>query len=105
MLSMNVAATPRPRPPAKARRTSAGQHVQPFPSPPCASQFALNDSEEGSGSTSSAMASRRDRLSSTPSMDGLPEDWANEVSRQELSEILQKADGLIKERANGTTCS
>jgi hypothetical protein len=33
-------------------------------------------------------------------MDGVSD---NEVSREELAEILQKADGVIKERTNGTS--
>jgi hypothetical protein len=35
------------------------------------------------------------------SLAGISEDWKNEISRENLSEILKKADGLIRFRATG----
>lgn len=92
MLGANIPETPRPRPPAKVRRTKTA------PSPPpgyyTPSTFLL-------GSPIAATFQRvgwdADPLS--PATEDL--EWMNEKSREELSDLLVKADDLIKERENG----
>lgn len=109
MLAANVPETPRPRPPAKVRRTSLLKNE---PSPPPAyynsSAFAFPlqgrprlDTLLGSPITATFQRvgwdADRDPLS--PATEDL--EWMNEKSREELSDLLVKADDIIKERENG----
>ncbi|KAH7918349.1 hypothetical protein BV22DRAFT_1199999 [Leucogyrophana mollusca] len=106
MLTTNVAPTPRPRPPAKTRRASA--HVKSSPPPPYVATSLAGQPRDAStrdmllGSPISATTSLIGAWDARTSL-GLPlhsEDWSNERSREELAELLLKADGLIKEREN-----
>ncbi|KAH8834114.1 hypothetical protein DL96DRAFT_1703742 [Flagelloscypha sp. PMI_526] len=89
----------RPRPPAKVRRSASASLAYKSgasPPPPYASSkysFPRQDKTESS-----------DEATQQPSRDVFDEDgqstsdWFNEKSREELSDLLVKADGLIKER-------
>lgn len=102
--------TPRPLPPAKARRASALLKASATPPPAYGTPFLLNGIERkrrdilGSPMTSTFQlvgwdADPDDRqLPSPPPED---EDWMNEKSREELEELLVKADAIIKQRENG----
>jgi len=95
MTDSAIASTPRPRPPAKARRVPSVQFPR-FPPPPYApslDQVVLDATE-----------STQEQLN-IASLDGLPlpfptpeaEEWINEKSREELSELLLKADEPLQE--------
>ncbi|OBZ70370.1 hypothetical protein A0H81_09856 [Grifola frondosa] len=89
--------TPRPRPPAKARRTTSMHFAKLAPPPPYAPplEVKLLDSQIAAAAQTVGPASGDGlRLPPTPSV----EDWMNEKSREELSGLLLKADGLIKSR-------
>lgn len=95
MLSNNVLATPRPRPPAKVRRSPSLNFPPP---PPYAPRLeVLLDSPIGVTTQllGSAVSEEPDALSQGA------EEWMNEKSKEELSGLLLKADGLIKERETG----
>lgn len=98
-MSNTFSATPRPRPPAKARRIPSVQFPR-FPPPPYApslDQVVLDTTASSPGQVSSAAL---DNLPSPlPSPDA--EEWINEKSREELSGLLLKADELIKSRESG----
>lgn len=109
MLAANVPETPRPRPPAKVRRTSL---LKNDPSPPPAyynsSAFAFTpqgrprlDTLLGSPITATfqRVGWETDRDPLSPAKEDL--EWTNEKSREELSDLLVKADDIIKERENG----
>ncbi|KAG6850917.1 hypothetical protein H0H93_006743 [Arthromyces matolae] len=111
MLAASVNETPRPRPPAKIRRSSA---LAPAPSPPPSYAAAFTLTPDGKSRVDSLLGSPMaatyhlqqvgwDNQSQVPNE--LEEDqdllWVNERSREELSELLVKADDLIKERENG----
>ncbi|KAG5648804.1 hypothetical protein DXG03_000153 [Asterophora parasitica] len=108
MLAANVAETPRPRPPAKIRRSTALAASTPPPS--YATAFALTPENKPRldtllGSPIPATFQRVGWDSGANSREASPgaeEDveWMHERSREELSDLLVKADGLIKEREN-----
>ncbi|KIJ69898.1 hypothetical protein HYDPIDRAFT_178307 [Hydnomerulius pinastri MD-312] len=92
MLAGSVSATPRPRPPARSRRPSS--HVKSSPPPPYRIASLPGDPLPQSDQTNfptEALRTDWSRLSLSS------EQW-NERSREELSGLLQKADGLIKDR-------
>ncbi|KAF8076699.1 hypothetical protein FPV67DRAFT_1472379 [Lyophyllum atratum] len=111
MLAASVTETPRPRPPAKIRRSSA-LHQTASPPPSYAAAFTVTP--EGKprlrtllGSPMAATFQRvgwesgaADRRMSPPPHDSEDMEWMNERSREELSDLLVKADDLIKEREN-----
>ncbi|KAK7062086.1 hypothetical protein R3P38DRAFT_687189 [Favolaschia claudopus] len=108
MLSSETVTTPRPRPPAQNRRASASKTLaQASPPPPYASAIPLIPERDRKpsylGSPLPATLQSL-RLSSEGSSPGADEDssfdqsWLNEKSREELAELLLKADDLIKER-------
>ncbi|KAG6885467.1 hypothetical protein C0993_001332 [Termitomyces sp. T159_Od127] len=107
MLAASVNETPRPRPPAKIRRSSLAQAAS-TPPPSYASAFTLtpdgkpriNNSLLGSpmAATFQRVGWDGERQLSPTTEEDL--EWMNEKSREELSELLVKADGLIKEREN-----
>ncbi|KAJ7043502.1 hypothetical protein C8F04DRAFT_1028362 [Mycena alexandri] len=117
MLSRSETMTPRPRPPAQMRRTSnnSRQNLQlaaqgASPPPPYASSATFPMAELPElvrsrkpsylGSPMPATLQMVGR-SQPPTPDGAAEqdtDWLNEQSREELAELLVKADDLIKER-------
>ncbi|KAJ7760452.1 hypothetical protein B0H16DRAFT_1532342 [Mycena metata] len=116
MLSRSETMTPRPRPPAQMRRSSnSRQNLQlaaqgASPPPPYASSVTFPMPE-----LSEAVRSRKPSYLGSPmpatlqmvgrSQPSTPDagaaqdtDWLNEQSREELAELLVKADDLIKER-------
>lgn len=133
MLSSDVPATPRPRPPAKLRR-SASLYTRPKP------QSIYNPSPQRSGSPANprstpSHASNRNSIAVAPSLptllgsplsatsrllqpssragnqvqtlDTMPEvqEWFNEKSRQEVDQLFHKAESVIKERESGMSSS
>ncbi|KAJ7437111.1 hypothetical protein B0H11DRAFT_1830372 [Mycena galericulata] len=107
MLS-NHTMTPRPRPPARTRgSTSRSLAMGASPPPPYASALTFL-SEDGRIRKPSLTSYLGSPLPATLKMVGLSEpaspqdgndqDWLNEKSREELAELLLKADDLIKER-------
>ena len=111
MLAANISETPRPRPPAKVRRSVSKPTSTPPPS--YAAAFSYTPAGEPPlgtllGSTLPATLQRvrwdKDNLHGAPALSPAAEgdmEWMNEKSREELSELLVKADDLIKERENG----
>lgn len=105
MLAANINETPRPRPPAKIRRSSA---LQAASTPPPSYAAALTpegkprlDTLLGSPMAATFMRVAWDADHQTPTpMEDI--EWMNERSREELTDLLVKADDLIKERENGT---
>ncbi|TFK55372.1 hypothetical protein OE88DRAFT_1651644 [Heliocybe sulcata] len=112
MLSNDSPSTPRPRPPAKTRRTVSGRYKDPdAPPPPYAPTIVfpsdLSDADLDTilGSPISMTAQRVRLLSATsPDLGAMPspevEEWVNERSREELEELLLKAGKAIREREN-----
>ncbi|KAG5639680.1 hypothetical protein H0H81_005863 [Sphagnurus paluster] len=111
MLASSLNETPRPRPPAKVRRSSALLHAASTPPPSYAAAFTLTPDGKPRMDTllGSPMAATFQRVAwdlagdrETPPVPETQEDvdWMNERSREELSELLVKADDLIKEREN-----
>ncbi|KAG6856782.1 hypothetical protein H0H87_000750 [Tephrocybe sp. NHM501043] len=107
MLAANVNETPRPRPPAKIRRSSALAHSASTPPPSYAAAFTLSPGIKPRvntllGSPMSATFQRvgwdGDRQMSPTREEDL--EWMHEKSREELSDLLLKADDLIKNREN-----
>ncbi|KAJ7126425.1 hypothetical protein C8R43DRAFT_931971 [Mycena crocata] len=103
----NDTMTPRPRPPAQMKRSTSRSLPQgaigASPPPPYASSAAFMP-EDGRkahylGSPLPATLEMVDRASEPASPEGNDNsEWLNEKSREELAELLLKADGLIKER-------
>ncbi|KAG2155139.1 uncharacterized protein EDB93DRAFT_1320027 [Suillus bovinus] len=93
MLSASVTTTPRPRPPGRVRRIST--HVKTSPPPPYAATSLLHDQLDSSSDL------KRETFNGASAWDDIPnlQDW-NGRSREELSELLLKADELIKDREN-----
>ncbi|KAJ7749248.1 hypothetical protein B0H14DRAFT_3603837 [Mycena olivaceomarginata] len=104
MLSNETVTTPRPRPPAKNRRTSATKaFAQASPPPPYASSFPERERKPSYLGSPLPATLQSLRLGSDPSSSGADEEnadtsWLSEKSREELAELLVKADDLIKER-------
>ncbi|KAF9498749.1 hypothetical protein BDN71DRAFT_357668 [Pleurotus eryngii] len=99
MMSNDVPATPRPRPPGNVRR-SISMKLR-TPPPPYASSFASPTSKQDEPDQSEGI--HRSAVGSALSpirQDEGEEEWFNERSREELTELFLKADGLIKEREN-----
>ncbi len=104
MLSTNSTTTPRrPLPPAKARKSSSlnfGRFASPLPYTPSGPlEDILLDSPI-------PVTAQLMNAASKPEGIGLPGspsvgDWMNEKSREELSGLLLKADGIIKSRETG----
>ncbi|KAG2060270.1 hypothetical protein BDR06DRAFT_948379 [Suillus hirtellus] len=98
MLSASVTTTPRPRPPGRVRRIST--HVKTSPPPPYAATSLLDDPLDNS---SDLKRKSFNGASAIAAWDDIPtnhpQDW-NGRSREELSELLLKADELIKDREN-----
>lgn len=112
MLSGDVAETSRPRPPAKVQRSAPLPLLRAASSPPSSYvTAAFNHSQAGQGSVKGLLGSpllatshwvgwpkMKDQLSPSTEED---QEWINEKSREELSELLVKAEGVIRERENG----
>ncbi|PPQ67580.1 hypothetical protein CVT25_012074 [Psilocybe cyanescens] len=101
--------TPRPLPPAKMRRASALLKASSTPPPAYGPPFVLGGRGGkrgdilGSPMTSTFQmvgwdADPNDRQLPSPPPEN--DDWMNEKSREELQELLMKADVIIKEREN-----
>ncbi|PPQ63145.1 hypothetical protein CVT24_005784 [Panaeolus cyanescens] len=107
MLAASTTETPRPLPPAKARRTL--QKTSSTPPPAYGSPFSFpsrgNSRQDILGSpmvnTFQMVGWGADHPQPQEASD-LPEDleWMNEKSREELKDLLLKADGILKEREN-----
>ncbi|KAH8105982.1 hypothetical protein BXZ70DRAFT_904066 [Cristinia sonorae] len=98
MLSNNALATPRPRPPAKARRSPSLNFPSLPPPPPYAPRLeVLLDSPIGVTTQLLGTTGGEDTEESDVPP-GAVEEWMNEKSKEELSDLLLKAGGLIKER-------
>ncbi|KAJ6539738.1 hypothetical protein B0H19DRAFT_1180326 [Mycena capillaripes] len=89
MLS-NETVTPRPRPPAQTKRSSSRPLLQASPPPPYASSILAENNTRKEILGSPLPATLQD-VEENP-------DWLSEKSREELAELLLKADDLIKER-------
>ncbi|KAG6854366.1 hypothetical protein C0991_007871 [Blastosporella zonata] len=107
MLAANINETPRPRPPAKIRRSSALAQAASTPPPSYAAAFTLTP--DGTSRVNSLLGSpmaatfQRVGWDNEHQMSPAREEeleWMHEKSREELSELLVKADDLIKEREN-----
>lgn len=90
--------SPRPQPPAKAKRSYS--NLKSTPPPPYAATGSRNPSL--ASSIPSRAVDWDDVRRSTPFTSPTAEEWLSEHSRDDLSELLSKADGLIKQRENGT---
>ncbi|KAH9853645.1 hypothetical protein C2E23DRAFT_884798 [Lenzites betulinus] len=90
MLSTNPVATPRPLPPAKTRKSSAPHYSQHAPPPPYAPPLSgvLLNSPSPVPTTPPGQSGNSSSLN----------EWTGEKSREELSDLLLKADGIIKTR-------
>ena len=103
MLSSSTTSTPRrPRPPAKARK-STPLNFAPFAPPPPypgpLEEVLLDSPIPVTAQLINAAASQAEGIG-LPGTPGI-EDWMNEKSREELSGLLLKADGIIKSRETG----
>lgn len=109
MLAVNISETPRPRPPAKVRRSVSKPISTPPPSYAAAFSYTPAGEPRLLGSSLPVTLQRvqwdKDNIDSAiPASAPAAKDdmeWMNEKSREELSELLVKADDLIKERENG----
>ena len=92
--------TPRPRPPAKARKSSSLHFSSMVPPPPYApplSEMLLDSPIPVTAQLISSLSP-----DGTGAHGGGPmEEWMEEKSREELSGLLLKADGIIKTRETG----
>jgi hypothetical protein len=95
MLAASVSVTPRPRPPARSRRTSS--HVKSSPPPPyrAAPVDPLARNEHARISVESLRGEWTHLTFSAKS-----DQW-DEQSREELSDLLHMADEIIKDREHG----
>jgi len=109
---------PRPLPPAKARRaTSMAAKANSTPPPAYGSAFVFPSRNDSSSdfvadilntpikATRRLMATWDNDSPSSIGYESRPEDleWVNEKSREELHDLLLKANGIIKEREQGET--
>jgi hypothetical protein len=103
MLSSDIPATPRPRPPAAHNRRSASMQIELFPPPPYAASSHSSRPKSTPLGTVSSSTSAPDVRSHNPRSLSEADDssWMKEKSREELSELLTKADGIIRERERG----
>ncbi|TFY51373.1 hypothetical protein EVJ58_g10604 [Rhodofomes roseus] len=92
MLSETTSATPRPRPPAKTRRLPSVQFPS-FPPPP----YALSLDQVVLDAASAIPEHGLDETK-PPLLPHDSEEWVKEKSREELSDLLLKAEELIKSR-------
>lgn len=97
MLSASVTTTPRPRPPGRARRIST--HVKTSPPPPYAATSLLNHPLDNSPDLKRESFNGASAIAAWDDIPNHPQFW-NGRSREELSELLLKADELIKDREN-----
>lgn len=97
MLSASVTTTPRPRPPGRARRIST--HVKTSPPPPYAATSLLNHPLDNSPNLKRESFNGASAIAAWDDIPNHPQFW-NGRSREELSELLLKADELIKDREN-----
>lgn len=97
MLSASVTTTPRPRPPGRARRIST--HVKTSPPPPYAATSLLDDPLDNSSDLKRGPFNDASAIAAWDDIPNHPQVW-NGRSREELSELLLKADELIKDREN-----
>ncbi|KAI9001415.1 hypothetical protein BD414DRAFT_474556 [Trametes punicea] len=91
--------TPRPPPPAKARKANSMHSFRLAPPPPYApplSEVLLDSPIHVTAQLVSAAALSLDGTG--PQCSGPMEEWMEEKSREELSQLLLKADGIIKTR-------
>ncbi|KAG0703847.1 hypothetical protein DFH29DRAFT_914329 [Suillus ampliporus] len=95
MLSGAVTTTPRPRPPGRARRIST--HVKSSPPPPYAVTSLLPDPLDNSDLKRESFHDAS-AITTWDDIPNHPEVYGR--SREELSELLLKADELIKDREN-----
>ncbi|KDQ64180.1 hypothetical protein JAAARDRAFT_52162 [Jaapia argillacea MUCL 33604] len=116
MLSNNVPATPRPRPPAQLRRSSSSRYKESPPPPYAAPAFPFPSPRDRDSpipetpmdtilGSSISMTAQRVRLLSGGSPPGSHTsleavDWMQEKSREELSDLLSRADKTIRDREN-----
>ncbi|KAI0772089.1 hypothetical protein BD413DRAFT_548263 [Trametes elegans] len=99
MLSTNALATPRPPPPAKTRKSSALHYSKLAPPPPYAPPLSETLLDSPIPITAQLVNAATLSPDGTGGDDAAPMDeWMNEKSREELSGLLLKADGLIKTR-------
>ncbi|KZT72485.1 hypothetical protein DAEQUDRAFT_722632 [Daedalea quercina L-15889] len=94
MLSETASTTSRPRPPAKTRRLPSVQFPS-FPPPPYAPSLDQLVLEAASAIPEQPFSSLDPKSFLLPHDS---EEWVNEKSREELSELLLKAEGLIRTR-------
>lgn len=99
MISNNVPATPRPRPPAQMRRNPSLNAPPPPYAPPLE---RLLDSPISITAQLVAAAASPDGNNQLTPLHADVEDWMNEKSKEELSDLLLKADDLIRSRETGT---
>ncbi|KAF9480715.1 hypothetical protein BDN70DRAFT_877286 [Pholiota conissans] len=100
--------TPRPLPPAKARRASAMQKLSSSPPPAYGSPFTFPARRHtrqdilGSPMATTFQMVGWDAVGEHPLPSETPDDmaWINEKSREELKDLLLKADDIIREREN-----
>ncbi|KAG1873636.1 hypothetical protein DFJ58DRAFT_676557 [Suillus subalutaceus] len=97
MLSASVTTTPRPRPPGRARRIST--HVKSSPPPPYAASSLLDDPLDNSSDLKRESFNDASAIVAWNDIPNHLQVW-NGRSREELSELLLKADELIKDREN-----
>lgn len=98
MLSASVTTTPRPRPPGRVRRIST--HVKTSPPPPyAATSLFHDDTPDNSSDLKRESFNGASAIAAWDDIPNNPQVW-NGRSREELSELLLKADELIKDREN-----
>lgn len=97
MLSASVTTTPRPRPPGRTRRIST--HVKSSPPPPYAVTSLLNDPLDNSSDLKRESFNDPSVITPWDDIPNHPQVW-NGRSHEELSELLLKADEIIKDREN-----
>ncbi|KAG1768717.1 hypothetical protein EDD22DRAFT_818308 [Suillus occidentalis] len=97
MLSASVTTTPRPRPPGRTRRIST--HVKTSPPPPYAATSLLHHPLDNSPDSKREASNGASAIAAWDDIPNHPQFWSGR-SREELSELLLKADELIKDREN-----
>ena len=101
MLSNDIPATPRARPPAQARRSVSMQVKQSPPPPYVASALRLRTTLETLAASPIGTPVRESALNPSQLSFSVEEmSWMKERSREELTDLLTKAENIIKEREN-----